>query len=205
MNNSSVVIATNASFLADALREILRDAFFKVYIAANDDEFAAKLKTVYPRFIFVENCFHGLGTDVFIQRIIKHNHHIHIVVWTAADVKPFIAARFIVAGAESFFSLRDTYKNIEKIIFGIAGGNSYYPDEVEAALDKDSIYPIVGKKLTKRETEITQMVLLGFSNKQISEKLSLNLNTVKFHRKNIYRKLGCNKAIDIMRTVKSEE
>jgi len=199
MNNSSVVIATNASFIADALREKLRDAFYKVYIAANDEEFAAKLKAVYPRFIFVENCFHGLGTDVFIQRIIKHNRNIHIVVWTATEVKPVIAARFIVAGAESFFSLRDNYKNIENIIFRIAGGFCYYPDEVEAALDQDSIYPIVGKTLTKREIEIMQMIILGYSNKQISEKLRLHIGTVKYHKNNIYRKLGCNKSIDIMR------
>jgi len=196
---NSVIIATNASFLADTLREKLRDASFKVYIATNDEELTEKIKAVFPRYIFVENCFHGFGTDVFIQKIVKRNRNVHIAVWAASEVKPVTAARFIVAGAESFFSLRDTYQNIENILYRIAGGRCYYPVDVEAALDKDSAYPVIEGELTTREIEITKMLISGKTNRQIGVNLSLNENTVKFHKRNICRKLGGDKTIDIMR------
>ncbi|MEO9801961.1 MAG: helix-turn-helix transcriptional regulator [Reichenbachiella sp.] len=43
--------------------------------------------------------------------------------------------------------------------------------------------------LTKRETEIINLVVLGFSNPQIADQLFISRHTVEQHRKNINRKL----------------
>jgi hypothetical protein len=123
MRNNSVVIATNAIFLADILREKLLDADFQVSVAGTDNDLAAKIKAVFPRFIFLEHCFHGYGTEVFIQRTARHYKGVRIVVWAVSEVKPLTAARFIIAGAESFFSLRDSKRNIENILCRIVGGS----------------------------------------------------------------------------------
>ena len=45
-------------------------------------------------------------------------------------------------------------------------------------------------KLSKREEEVIESVLLGLSNKTIAKKLYISENTVKFHCKNIYQKTG---------------
>jgi DNA-binding NarL/FixJ family response regulator len=195
----SVIIASNAFFLADALREKLYEASFKVFTASDEIELANKISSVYPRFIFLENCFHGYGTDAFIHQFVQHNRNIRIVVWTASEIKPHTAARFIIAGAESFFSLRDTYKNIEAILCRIAGGNYYYPSDVEAVLNNDCFYPVIGEELTLREIEIIKLSVSGLTNKQIGKSLSLSIHTVKFHKANIYRKCGGNTIVDILR------
>ena len=44
--------------------------------------------------------------------------------------------------------------------------------------------------LTARELELLELVGEGFSNRALSEKLSISTNTVKYHLKNIYQKLG---------------
>ncbi|MEC9368760.1 MAG: LuxR C-terminal-related transcriptional regulator, partial [Pseudomonadota bacterium] len=44
--------------------------------------------------------------------------------------------------------------------------------------------------LTPRESEIVQLVLKGHSNLSIGENLGLSVETVKVHRRNIYRKLN---------------
>ena len=46
--------------------------------------------------------------------------------------------------------------------------------------------------LSKRETEIIQLMQLGLSNREISEKLIITLSTVKNHTTNIYQKLEVN-------------
>ena len=199
MRNNSVIIASTALFLADMLREKLRDAGLQVFVVANSNDLAGKIKAVYPRFIFLEHCFHGYGTDVFIQRLVKSNRNVSITVWTATEVKPNAAARFISAGADSFFSLRDTGSNIETVIFRIAGGRSYYPADVEAVLDKDCAYPAIGEELTRREIEIIKLSLAGKTNQQIGDALSVTIYTVKFHKRNIYRKCGGNTTVDILR------
>ena len=47
--------------------------------------------------------------------------------------------------------------------------------------------------LTKREQEILILIAAGLKNKEIAEQLVISLNTVLYHIKNIYSKLGVNK------------
>jgi len=47
--------------------------------------------------------------------------------------------------------------------------------------------------LTKRELEILILIADGLKNKEIAEQLVISLNTVLYHIKNIYSKLGVNK------------
>ena len=199
MRNNSVIIASNAGFLADTLREKLRDAGLQVFTVGNDNELTLRIRAAFPRFIFLEHCFHGYGTDSYIQRIVKQNRNLSITVWAASEVKPIAAARFISAGAESFFSLRDTDSNIQTIILRITGGRQYCPADVEAVLDKDCAYPVIGEELTKREIEIIKLSVEGKTNRQIGSSLSLSIHTIKFHKASIYRKCGGNTQVDILR------
>ena len=48
------------------------------------------------------------------------------------------------------------------------------------------------EKLTVREAQILQAVEEGLSNKQVAIRLDISLETVKYHIKNIYRKLEVN-------------
>ena len=47
--------------------------------------------------------------------------------------------------------------------------------------------------LSERELEILTLIASGLKNKEIAEQLIISLNTVLYHIKNIYRKLGVNK------------
>ncbi|MFN2107875.1 MAG: LuxR C-terminal-related transcriptional regulator, partial [Candidatus Promineifilaceae bacterium] len=47
--------------------------------------------------------------------------------------------------------------------------------------------------LTERELEILLLIAAGLKNKEIAEQLVISLNTVLYHIKNIYSKLGVNK------------
>jgi DNA-binding NarL/FixJ family response regulator len=196
---NSVIIASNASFLADALREKLSDVSFKVFIATNENELNEKMKSHYPRYIFLENCFFGIATDIFIQGIVKRNSNIRIAVWTVSEIKPFIAARYIVAGAESFFSLRDTCRNIETIINQIAEGRHYCPANVEMLLEKENFNPEININFTNRELQIIKHLASGKDYLEISQCLSLSINTIIYHKNNILRKIGIKKNIDILR------
>lgn len=45
------------------------------------------------------------------------------------------------------------------------------------------------KGLTRRESEIISFVILGYSNKYITEELAISRATLKSHLNNIYRKI----------------
>ncbi len=52
--------------------------------------------------------------------------------------------------------------------------------------------------ITKREKEIIQFLVKGYSNKEISNRLYISVNTVKTHIENIYQKLNINQRIDLV-------
>lgn len=58
--------------------------------------------------------------------------------------------------------------------------------------------------LTKREREVIELILSGFSNNDIAEKLVLSFNTVKIHVSNIYKKVGVSNRIDLINKVRQQ-
>lgn len=56
--------------------------------------------------------------------------------------------------------------------------------------------------LTESEREVLQLMAAGRSNAQIGEFMNITVNTVKFHSKNLFTKLGVNNRIQAMQTAK---
>jgi DNA-binding NarL/FixJ family response regulator len=199
MRAHSVIIATSAEFLADILRDALRDFDIRPVVTAHSEhELLEGIKNNYPRFVFLENCFRGPGTEEFILRTVKRDRDVRIVVWSAMAVKPVLAARYILAGAESYFSLREREENIAEILKVIVSGGRYCPREVQAVIDSDTYFPDMRGKLTLREMEIIKLIVSEQKNRKIAEALGICEATVKNHKAHIYRKCGGNTSVDIL-------
>ena len=198
MRNNSVIIATDAGFYAESLREKLRDAECRVFTASTVNEFTAKIKANAPQFVFIEHCFYGPDTETVIFKMAQRNRNMHIVVWSASKLNPRTAARFYHAGAESFIPLRDSDGNIAAIIRRIASGLHYWPADVEELLMRDSEIPVFGAGLTKREKEVFKLTVGEKDRKQIGKELGISVPTVQFHRGNIYRKCGGNTPLGML-------
>ncbi|MFP4041983.1 MAG: response regulator transcription factor [Bacteroidales bacterium] len=103
-----------------------------------------------------------------------------------------------------FFSLKNETKYI-----ALASDEKCLPaakkfDAIIKTTDsKDKIFPLLERMLksaekneealsllSKRETDVLKLVALGYTNKQIAEKLFISTHTVISHRKNITAKLG---------------
>lgn len=66
-------------------------------------------------------------------------------------------------------------------------GGLHWQEGVEHAISK-----VKGTRLTSREVEVSQLMLSGFSAKNIAEKLKISIETVRAHKKHIYTKLEIN-------------
>jgi DNA-binding NarL/FixJ family response regulator len=200
MRNNSVIIATTADFLAETLREKLRDFNVGAVLTARDEnELLNRIKSSFPRFVLLENYFQGQGAEEIILRMVKGNRDVRIAVWSAMAVQPVIAARFILAGAESYFSLRDTGEDVTEILGRIAAGRRYCPAEVQAIVESNTYVPDMTRKLTMREIEVIKLSVSGRKNREIAEVLGITVPTVKMHKVQIYRKCGGNTPVDMLR------
>jgi DNA-binding NarL/FixJ family response regulator len=200
MRNNGVIIATGSGFLAEILRDRLRDFEVRPVITACDEnELLVGIKKRYPGIVFLEHCFRGSGTEEYIMRLVKRERDLRIAVWSAIAVKAVIAARYIAAGAESYFSLRDREEKIGEVLKMILSGRRYCPGEVKAVLDSETYFPRIAEKPTMRELEIIKLSVTEQSNRAIGDMLGIDAATVKYHKRNIYRKCGGNTAMDILR------
>ncbi|QHI73118.1 LuxR C-terminal-related transcriptional regulator [Aminipila terrae] len=66
------------------------------------------------------------------------------------------------------------------------------------------ILPNNQDKLSASETEVLNLMALGKANNEIADYLNISLNTVKFHIKNIYSKLGVNNRFQAVHTARDK-
>jgi ATP/maltotriose-dependent transcriptional regulator MalT len=56
------------------------------------------------------------------------------------------------------------------------------------------------KVLSSREREVLQLVLRGFSSKEIGQRLFVSMNTVNTHKRRIKEKLGVRRWVEVRST-----
>lgn len=106
----------------------------------------------------------------------------------------------ICAGATGYALKGTPMPEIYKAILEIKAGGSYMSPSIAR---KVMNYFIPEKKyktegLTPKEKQIVEALTEGLSYKLIADKLSMSMDTVRFHIKNIYRKLHVNSKAEVI-------
>jgi len=95
-------------------------------------------------------------------------------------------------GADGYLVKTENFSSIEhKMINMLQYGQPAVSQQIFRYMLYRNTYEksFVKGKLTKKEKEITEMVLEGLSHKEIAARLHLSLNTIQYHMKNIFLKL----------------
>ena len=59
--------------------------------------------------------------------------------------------------------------------------------------------PLLQKPSPRREAEVLNLIVEGYTNRQIGEHLSISVRTVEGHRANISDKLGLHSRLELVR------
>jgi len=105
------------------------------------------------------------------------------------------------SGCSAFISKSIEATKLIQIIKDVSGGKRYISQEHLNSLKQ--IKP--NQSLSKREYEILEYILAGFSSKEISNMLFISKRTVDNHRFNILRKYNCKNTIQLLSKYKIEE
>jgi len=98
-------------------------------------------------------------------------------------------------GIEGYI-LKDDQNPVSEVVELILAGKEFYSDKVIETLE------ILNKKeniLTPKEEQIVSLVVEGYSNAEILEKLFVSPNTLKTHKKNIFRKLDIKSTAELVK------
>jgi len=107
-----------------------------------------------------------------------------IVVYTGADLA--VARAAMQLGAAGFLSKSEPPERLLDVVAEVARGRMMFPFlDLGRAAAADPL-----ACLTARERELLERLAEGLSNEGLARRFGLSPNTVKFHLRNLYEKLG---------------
>jgi two-component system nitrate/nitrite response regulator NarP len=109
-----------------------------------------------------------------------------IIVYTG-DENRMVPAQVMAHGGAGFVSKSEQPAILLDTIATVAAGRMVFP-----FIDVRAIYDNPLTTLTRRELEVLADLASGRTNKQIARDLGVSLNTIKFHVRNLFQKLGVN-------------
>lgn len=183
-----VALADKNPLIRAALKQLLSEdpRFDLLHVASNCEEFLSNLAR-QPVDVGVIGWIIGPCDGRFIlDRIDKLDRPPRIVVYTG-DASEIVPAQVMRHGGAGFVSKSEQPEVLLDTIAAVAGGRMVFP-----YIDVRTIYENPLTTLTRRELEVLSDLASGRTNKQIARDLGLSLNTVKFHVRNLFQKLGVN-------------
>ena len=110
-----------------------------------------------------------------------------MVVVVAEDTELAFIRTAIKSGANSICMMSQILTSLPKILGKLVEGHSILPTDILRKLTSEKT-----DSLSRREHEILALLVDGLTNFQISARLGLSENTVKYYLKAIYQKLDVN-------------
>jgi|KBSMisStaDraftv2_1062788.scaffolds.fasta_scaffold19437_2 DNA-binding NarL/FixJ family response regulator len=103
--------------------------------------------------------------------------------------------RAVDAGARGYILKDAPIAQVVSAIEALAAGGSFFSPDVMRLMKSGS--PAVA--LSERQRQILDYLVEGYSNKEIARLLDVSVRTIESHRLVIKRKLGAERAVDLLR------
>lgn len=107
-----------------------------------------------------------------------------IVIYTGSQDLD-VPRQAMALGAAGFCHKSDPPERLVETVLAVSAGRMAFPYVDVRELD---LNPLAG--LTERERQILESLSKGMTNQQLAQDFDISLNTVKFHLKNLYGKMG---------------
>lgn len=142
------------------------------------------------------------GLDGFMtsQEIMHQNKETKIILLTMHDEEVYLR-KAIDINVQGYIMKKSQSSELFEAITTVYRGKRYYKAGIPSE-QLDKLFDHKGENdasvLTIREQEIVRFVILGYTNKQVSEKLHISPKTVENHKANIMAKLNLKNKSDLI-------
>lgn len=132
----------------------------------------------------------GLDGFTTTKQLLQQQPAMKVVLLTMHDEEAYIR-KAIQSGAHGYILKKSQGSDLYEAIYNVYHGHRYYRTDLsEEQIDKmmkEKEKPV--SPLTLREQEVLRLTVLGYTNKEIAEKLHISAKTVENHKANIMNKL----------------
>lgn len=185
-----IILADDHSLVVEGLAGLINQQDdLRVVAIANDGDVLLGLLQEHEADVVVMDWqmpYHG---QTALEEIRRQNFPVKVLVLTAfADGETIQSA--LSLNAEGFALKTESPMQTLEAIRQVAQGRLVFPKAAQKWLSQHSQVENTQQTLSSREREVLSYLARGKTNTEIAQDLSISDNTVRFHLKNIFEKLG---------------
>lgn len=194
---TDIAIVEDNAALGAGLRKIVESAtdFRCVGVWTTAEEALKKIDAFRPQVVLMDINLPGMSGIEATARIKHHLPELQVIMVTVyRDHDQIFAA--LKAGASGYLLKRSTPEEVRQAIRDVRSGGAPMSAEIARRVVEAFHQPAKAAgagaedvKLSKRETEILELLTKGLANKEIADRLDISVETVRVHLRRVYEKL----------------
>ncbi|MBP6795478.1 MAG: response regulator transcription factor [Saprospiraceae bacterium] len=199
MSNINILIIEDEAIIAEDISDMIRKIGYEVAaIIGNGDKALDYLGFHYPDLVLCDIMIKGTRDGIQIAEWLRKNRQIPFLFLTSLTdratldrAKTTLPYGYIVKP----FDEKDLLTSIEMALYK-------FSQEMDSMkLTREKLDSLASEPLTDREYEILNEMINGLNNEQISKKVFLSNNTIKYHTKNILSKFEAANRGEVMQKI----
>jgi DNA-binding NarL/FixJ family response regulator len=196
MTKIRVVLAEDHALMRDAVRMVFAelDDIELVGEVANGHELLPLVARVEPDFVLLDVQLPGLDGLACLEALAARHPEVQVAMLSAVDDRQVIESSFR-RGARGYIRKTVNPFDLPAAIRQIVDDTVIH----RPLSTPDGGLPHHAPGLSEKEAGVLAELAQGYSNKEIAARLWLSEQTVKFHLRNIYRKLGITSRTEALR------
>jgi two-component system response regulator NreC len=200
-----ILIADDNAIVRTGLRTLLQaePSLELVGEAAGGIEAIEKVAATSPDILLLDVSMPDLDGIAVTKKLKPAFPELRILILTIHEDEALVREA-IKAGASGYILKRAAESELVSAISVLMRGDMYVDPAllrtlVSEAEDAPVPDPEPIEALTPREKDVLSLIVLGYTNRQIGEELSISVRTVEGHRANLSDKIGSHSRADLVR------
>jgi DNA-binding NarL/FixJ family response regulator len=199
---STIMIADDHAFVADACRQLLEPEFNVVATVGDGRSLVRIAATLKPQVVIVDigmPLLNGLDAGHQLKELLSSVK----LVFLTMNTDPALAAEAFRRGASGYLLKTGTAAELTTAVRKVLQGRSYLSpaiakEAVDFLLHQDKEFIAEEDRLTERQREVLQLLTEGKSMKQVAGILNVSTSTVAFHKLRIKEALHARNDSDLV-------
>lgn len=193
----NVQIVDDHRLLIEGLKKIIEDSGVAslVNVAYTGKECLQQLKFEQPDVLLLDINLPDYDGPDLCNKIKKLYPQVAVLALTTH--REYAVVRRMLESSANGYIVKNAM--CEEIILGIetvARGEQFLCDEIDMLIKRKADNDVW---LTKRESEMLKLIVEGYTNPEIAEKIFLSPETIKGYRKNLLLKLGAKNTVALVK------
>lgn len=216
MSRIRVLIADPSDIFQEGIRSILvtSDLFEMAGRVDAVDEVYPRIVGLRPDICLLSLSLKGLNPAVLLKQIRESSTTTRVLLVSEPSEFP-VVGRLIQVGAAGCITRNVEKKSLLRLLQRTAKGERVFSNEISRFINKHYSADIdtsgkprrksTAKTITRREREILQLIVEGYTSQEIASTLFISPRTVETHRSNLLHKLELKNTAGLVRYAMQEE